>query len=1477
MDIFRKPFLPLSLLIIISLAFIWGLKTINDRQSTYILSDDLYHWNLTDPTQKDSISGLFFDYGYVDTKEDAQFITDWIVDSLPRRNKYGVIKRLFGSWRLENLGHLNKRETQIPAWIIEQSGGETLKKRLQQSLDELGWDSVSQHYYHCSTKLPSIVPAGGECSITVHVVDSNKTALSGVLVRLKRHFEQPIYDSVDSTKVRDVESRDSVVSYAFTDNLGTVIFNVDGTGFYSVLPIKKGYEYGTPKGTTNGKMIGKEKEDNRTYEFTQREHRLKIFDAITYSNLKADEMFGVRSLEDYQLSLKNIGYGFLFAWWIVFAILILWDKRQLRIDKKHQVVQHLPSDKGVFILLMTLNAVCILMMLSIANPLTDKDYASNMIVGTVIGVFLLMLFSLVDYVKYYASHYFIKFDYLSNRLKNIPTLKNVYIPEGLGFIACALFLVLLLWQFGDSPEGSSAKVNFYGVQLTELSKFFFIFAIAAFFTAKAEWIKALPTMKWMKRMNVVGLLLLAFVVLLCIYIGGNKDMGPALVLIVTFILMYSIARNDFWQMLLGIVTFGIAFFFFGGYGILAWYIVWIVGWYFARGKVYESSIMINVLFSIFIYGGQFIYWCGSMFDNSDAKLLGKRLLDRTAMVGDGMWDNTIQGGDQIAQGVWALASGGLTGQGLANGNANYIPAFHTDMIFQSIGEVMGFWMLAFILVCFMFLIGYSIYLAKKAAHPFLFYTIVGFTVVTEVQLFVILLGSLGLIPLTGVSVPFMSYGRTGLALNIAAFGIIIGMTRHNPSTIVTKKAIGFDSVMKATMFSFFFVIFVAVADLLRYQFIFRDENLTKTAMITYLNGDRNREQNPRINRLLKRLYSGNIYDRNGVLLATSSGTILRENDSILVAAGLNKHAIEVLSHKHRRRFYPFGNDLFFMLGDMNTRNLLGSVYRGMPYGYLAEERHLGKLRGVDIKMLEEKDIPYQFKLSNYTAKHDTVHDKIRYANYSNTVIVDMLKQGIHGSLVKKWNESNNLEERDLHLTIDAKLQKNIQNKLALLAAEIDSEDSMYIRASAVVLNAKTGELLCSANYPLPDQKNLTDYKERPNQAAHTERDLGLTFSTPPGSSAKIMSAMAAFKNMGLDAEKYTCDIKLGEKIFGSEPTMPNPMNMDVAFVKSSNCYFINIVHKNKLYNDLKPIYLSAGIGVKGVNSYIFRYPDNSTVYEHVVDSLAQEGYRKYGWYMDKRGKYIGKNKNGQPMYDYRKMYWHQCAMTWGQGDMTASPLNMARAISIIANEGVFRETCYILNDSTPSHTVFPEESLQSISKLKKLLNMEADNKIATNHNFTPFYAKQESLLFGGKSGTAERGSNNYDTILVNKEQSIICAIKNGGICKKRIMSKEKLDNFIKALYAQKSKNQIEAKKHLKNIKLDEGYIAYKFISNINNFNKKNDVWYVCNVWSEKDEAMLCVALRIERYKRMSGKAREWVDKAVLRELYNCGYISTANK
>lgn len=136
-------------------------------------------------------------------------------------------------------------------------------------------------------------------------------------------------------------------------------------------------------------------------------------------------------------------------------------------------------------------------------------------------------------------------------------------------------------------------------------------------------------------------------------------------------------------------------------------------------------------------------------------------------------------GYQIVQMLMAIASGGLFGVGLGLGSPRVIPVYFTDCIFAVICEQFGVIFGALVLAMYVILILRGTAIAAEARHSFHALLAMGATVMLGVQTFIIIGGVLKLIPLTGVTMPFVSYGGTSLVSCMGLIGLIQGVASVN--------------------------------------------------------------------------------------------------------------------------------------------------------------------------------------------------------------------------------------------------------------------------------------------------------------------------------------------------------------------------------------------------------------------------------------------------------------------------------------------------------------------------------------------------------------------------------------------------------------------------------------------------------------------------------------------------------------------------
>ena len=157
---------------------------------------------------------------------------------------------------------------------------------------------------------------------------------------------------------------------------------------------------------------------------------------------------------------------------------------------------------------------------------------------------------------------------------------------------------------------------------------------------------------------------------------------------------------------------------------------------FSKKKLSESAVMALVVVSGFL-----------LLDKIPvlAKIIPgpiQRLVDRKAIWSDA-WNNQVYGGDQVANGIWAISTGGITGQGAGEGFARTIPEAHTDMILPAIGEEFGWAGITCIFILFLVFLHRSIIIGRQAGAPFLFYLCAGAGIGTFVQFLLIAGGSTG--------------------------------------------------------------------------------------------------------------------------------------------------------------------------------------------------------------------------------------------------------------------------------------------------------------------------------------------------------------------------------------------------------------------------------------------------------------------------------------------------------------------------------------------------------------------------------------------------------------------------------------------------------------------------------------------------------------------------------------------------------------
>ncbi|MCG1011685.1 FtsW/RodA/SpoVE family cell cycle protein [Tepidanaerobacter sp. GT38] len=139
------------------------------------------------------------------------------------------------------------------------------------------------------------------------------------------------------------------------------------------------------------------------------------------------------------------------------------------------------------------------------------------------------------------------------------------------------------------------------------------------------------------------------------------------------------------------------------------------------------------------------------------------------------WEDVPGKGYQIVQSLFAIAEGGFFGTGLGLGRPDYIPAVTTDFIFSAFFEEFGFLGASALIVVYFLLIYRGIKISLTIENSFLCLSGLGITVFFGIQIFTIIGGVIKLIPMTGVTLPFMSYGGSSMVMSFISLGILNGI------------------------------------------------------------------------------------------------------------------------------------------------------------------------------------------------------------------------------------------------------------------------------------------------------------------------------------------------------------------------------------------------------------------------------------------------------------------------------------------------------------------------------------------------------------------------------------------------------------------------------------------------------------------------------------------------------------------------------
>ncbi len=298
------------------------------------------------------------------------------------------------------------------------------------------------------------------------------------------------------------------------------------------------------------------------------------------------------------------------------------------------------------------------------------------------------------------------------RLDWLRRYKYTWLLISLGFLA-------ITFVFGQEINGAKLWIRLgpFQAQPSELAKVTLVTFLAAYLEDKRDlvgssWrvgILRLPPIPYLMPMLLMGAGALAVLVI-------QNDLGSALLFFGIFLVMLYVASGRVLYVTLGLIAFALA--------------CWVAYHVFARIDIRVQN------------------W-----------------LDP--------WRDPLASGYQQIQSDYALASGGLLGSGLGKGQPFRIPAVQTDFIFSAIGEELGLLGTVGVLALYLLLVMRGFAIALRASDGFARLVAVGLSAILGLQTIIIVGGVIRLVPLTGITLPFVSYGGSSLMTNFLIVGLLL--------------------------------------------------------------------------------------------------------------------------------------------------------------------------------------------------------------------------------------------------------------------------------------------------------------------------------------------------------------------------------------------------------------------------------------------------------------------------------------------------------------------------------------------------------------------------------------------------------------------------------------------------------------------------------------------------------------------------------
>lgn len=392
------------------------------------------------------------------------------------------------------------------------------------------------------------------------------------------------------------------------------------------------------------------------------------------------------------------------------------------------------------------------------------DYLTLILILALVGVGTIAIYSATSVADVDTNNFFVR-QILWAVLGTIVMITVSFIPLRVinrfsyWFYGSALFFLLLVYAVGKVGQGAERWliIGPVHIQPSEFAKLATVLAVSKFLSDKYADVNKLKYF-----LISVGLILVPFIL-----IARQPDLGTSLVFLALVIpVLFWAGLNWFsiFTILTPLLTMILSFNFFSFLFLMLTITIVLI----LSGKkpiILVSVFLLNIIVGIIT---PFLW-------DQLRPYQQQRILTFISPEQD-----PKGAGYQIIQSQVAIGSGGIWGKGYMNGtqtHLRFLPAQHTDFIFSVIGEEFGFFGVSVILLIFMLLIIRLIAIASAIRQSFASMTVIGIATIILVHVIINIGMTIGMAPITGLPLPFLSYGGSSLMANLIMMGIVLNISR----------------------------------------------------------------------------------------------------------------------------------------------------------------------------------------------------------------------------------------------------------------------------------------------------------------------------------------------------------------------------------------------------------------------------------------------------------------------------------------------------------------------------------------------------------------------------------------------------------------------------------------------------------------------------------------------------------------------------